>query len=138
MQALFGEKKLTYFADFGVLEGETNVILIDFRLFCNVSAKPTNGASGTFRDGSSCATSGASILFMKLTYYQNFGVLGGEKSVILIDFRLFCKVLTTPTNRASGALRDGSSCAISGASILRIKLTYFEDFGVLGDKKLSF
>ena len=59
------------------------------------------------------------------TYFEDFDVLGGEKSVILIDFRLFCNVLATPTNRASGALRDGSSYATSGASILFIKLTYF-------------
>ena len=58
-----------------------------------------------------------------------------NKNVILIDFRLFCSVLVTPTTRASGALRDGSSCATSGASILRIKLTYFEDFGVLEHEK---
>ena len=50
-----------------------------------------------------------------------------KKKVSLIDFRLFCTVSATPTNRASGAFRDGSSCATSGASILLIKLTYFED-----------
>ena len=108
------------------------IILIDFRLFCNLSATPTNRASGAFRDGSSCANSGGSILLIKLTYFEDFDVLGCEKSVILIDFRLFCSLSATPTNHASGAFRDGSSCANSGGSILVIKLTYFEDFGILG------
>ena len=117
--------KLTYFEDFGVLGNKKKVILIDSRLFCNVSATPTNRASGAFRDGSSCATSGASILRIKLTYFEDFGVLEDENNVILIDFHLFCNVSATPTNRASGAFRDGSSCATSGASVLLIKLTYF-------------
>ena len=111
---------------------EKNVVLIDFRLFCSVLSTPTNRALGALRDGSSCATSGASILRIKLTYFEDVGVLGGEKNVILIDFNVFCNVLGTPTNRALGALHDGSSCATSGASILNIKLTYFKDFGVLG------
>ena len=99
--------KQTYFEDFGVLGCDKNVILLDFCVFCNVLATPTNRASGALRDGSSCATSGASILFIKLKYFEDFGVLGNETSVILIDFRLFCNVLATPTNRASGAFRDG-------------------------------
>ena len=55
------------------------VIFIDFHVFCSVSATPTNRASGAFRDGSSCATSGASLLFIKLTYLADFDVLGGEQ-----------------------------------------------------------
>ena len=104
---------------------EKSVILIDFILFCNALATPTNDALGAFRDGSSCATSGASILIIKLTYFEDFCVLGDDKSFILIDFSLFCNVSAMPTNRGSGALHDGSSCATSGASILCIKLTYF-------------
>ena len=88
-------------------------------------ATPTNRALGALRDGSSCATSGASILFIKLTYFKDFGVLGDDKSDNFSDFHVFCIVLATPTNRASGALRDSSSCATSGASILFIKQTYF-------------
>ena len=77
-------------------------------MFCGVLATPTNRASGALRDGSSCATSGVSILLIKLAYFEDFCVLEGETSVILIDFRLFCNVLATPTNRVSGAFRDGS------------------------------
>ena len=93
---------------------------------------PTNHASGAFGDGSSCANSGGSILLIKLAYFEAFDFLGCGKSVILIDFRLFCNLSETPTNHASGAFRDGSSCANSGGSILIIKLPYFEDFGILG------
>ena len=76
------------------------VILIDFCLFCNHSATPTNRASGAFRDGSRCANSGGSILCIKLTYFKDFGILGYEKSIILNDFRLFCSLSATPTNHA--------------------------------------
>ena len=57
-------------------------------------------------------------MFIKLTYFQDFGILVFEKSVILIDFNLFCNLSATPTNHASGAFKDGSGCANSGGSIL--------------------
>ena len=67
-----------YFGDFGLLGCEHNVILIDFCLFWNLSVAPTNHASGAFRDGSSCANSGGSILIIKLAYFVDFGILGCE------------------------------------------------------------
>ena len=70
-------------------------------------------------------------MLIKLTYFEDFGLSGCKTSVICIDFRLFCSLSATPTNHASGAFRDGSSCANSGGSILFIKLTYFKAFGVL-------
>ena len=45
-----------------------------------------------FRDGSSCANSGRSNLLIKLTYFENFGVLGCVEVVILTDFHAFCNV----------------------------------------------
>ena len=41
-------------------------------------------------------------------------------------------------NMEGAAFRDGSSCANSGGSNLFIKLTYFEDFGLLDVNQLSF
>ena len=111
------------------------MVLVDFLLFRNLSATPTNRASGAFGGGSSCANSDGSISIIKVTYFEDFGVLGCEYIVILIDFILFCNRWATPTNRASGAFRDGPSCANSGASILLIKLTYLKDFNLLGGAK---
>ena len=62
-------------------------------------------------------------MFIKLIYFEDSGILEREQIVILIAFRLFCNVWATPTNRASEAFRDGSSCANSGGSNLHIKLT---------------
>ena len=65
-------------------------------------------------------------------YFGDFDVFGGFEMVILDDFHLFCCVCATPSNRASEAFRDESSCANSGGSHLLIMLAYFEDLDVSG------
>ena len=65
------------------------VIVDDFHLFCTVWATPTNHASEAIRDGSSCANSSGSNLFMKLTYFEDVDVFGCVIIVIVVDFHLF-------------------------------------------------
>ena len=43
--------KLTYFEDFGILGCEKNIILIDFRLFCNLSARGWGSRGWGTRNG---------------------------------------------------------------------------------------
>jgi hypothetical protein len=85
-----------------------------------------------FRGGSSCANLGRSNLLIKLTYFEDFGVLGCVEVVILIDFHAFCSVWATPTNRASEAFRGGPNRVNSGDSHLMKILVYFEYFNVFG------
>ena len=58
-------------------------------------------------------------MLIKLTYFEDLCLLGCEKSDILIDFRLFCCLSATPTNRAGRA----HVCRF----FLRLLLLYFLD-----------